>query len=263
MTNVNLDKLSITSVELIHGYNNAGICEFMLDELTETTISNSEDKVDITGKGGRKINSLKKKKSVTVKGTNGVLCGGLLANQTGGKITAINGATSKVRVVETLIVNSNKATTSETAIGTAGNELVSLNIKIGDSLGKEFTQVAATPTTGKFTYTPASKEITFFAGDLADGTEILVFYDKEITGRVVTNPSDNYSKKVKIYMDCLASDSCDNLYHVQFEFPRADFNGTFDIAMGDNPTTQAFEFESLAGTCGSNGNLWNMTVFGA
>ena len=30
-----------------------------MDELTDTTISNSEDRVDITGKGGRIIGSLK------------------------------------------------------------------------------------------------------------------------------------------------------------------------------------------------------------
>ena len=30
---INTEKLSITSVEMIHGYNNAGECEFILDEV--------------------------------------------------------------------------------------------------------------------------------------------------------------------------------------------------------------------------------------
>lgn len=258
---INLDKLSITSVELIHGYNNAGICELMLDELTDTSISNTEDKVDVVGKGGRKINSLKRNKAVTVQGTNGVISGGLLATQTGGTITTAEGEITKVRVVETLKVSSNKATTNAKAVGTVGNELRSLNVKVSDSLGKAYAQ-AATATAGKFAYAPATKEITFFAGDIVDGTEIVVFYDKEITGRTVSNPSDKYSKKLKVYVDCLATDACDNLYHVQYVFPRADFSGNFETAMGDNPAVHAFEFESLAGTCGSKGNLWDMIVFG-
>ena len=258
---INLDKLSITSVELIHGYNNAGVCELMLDELTDTSIANTEEKVDIVGKGGRKINSLKKNKAVTVTGTNGVISGGLLATQTGGTLTAAEGEVTKVRVAETLTVTDNKATTGAKAVGTVGNELKSLNVKVSDSLGKAYTQ-AATASAGKFAYAPATKEITFFEGDIEDGAEIIVFYDKEVTGRTVSNPSDKYSKKLKVYLDCLATDSCDNIYHVQYIFPRADFSGNFDTAMGDNPAVHAFEFESLAGSCGGAGNLWDMIVFG-
>lgn len=49
---------------------------------------------------------------------------------------------------------------------------------------------------------------------------------------------------------------------VQFDIPRADFSGDFDLAMGDNQTVHAFEAESLAGSCGNGGALWNYTVFG-
>lgn len=45
---INTEKLSITSVEMIHGYNNAGECEFILDEVQSATVSNTEEKVNIT-----------------------------------------------------------------------------------------------------------------------------------------------------------------------------------------------------------------------
>lgn len=259
---INLDKLSLTSIELIHGYNNAGECEFILDEVSDTTISNTEDKVDITGKGGRKIGSLKRNKAVNVKGTNGVLVGGLLRNQTGGDITDAEGEDTKVRIAETLVVTGDKAVTSQKAVGTAGNEILTLNVKVGDSLGKGYTQNASAAA-GKFAYAPATMEITFAAGEISDGTEIIVFYDAEMTARKVTNPSDTYSKKLKVYMDCMATDTCDNLYRIQFVFPRADFTGNFDLTLGDNPATHAFEFDSIAGTCGQQGILWDCIVFGA
>ena len=61
-------------------------------------------------------------------------------------------------------------------------------------------------------------------------------------------------------MDCLASDPCGDLYRVQFVFPRADFTGNFDLAIGENPAVHSFEFESVAGGCGGRGK--EMTAHG-
>ena len=69
MSTINTEKLSITSVELIHGYNLAGECEVILDEVQSATVSNTEEKVNITGKGGRVLGSLKKNKAVKVSGS--------------------------------------------------------------------------------------------------------------------------------------------------------------------------------------------------
>ena len=51
---VTINGFTITSLETIHAYNReTGVCELYLDELQETTIENTEDTQDITGKGDR------------------------------------------------------------------------------------------------------------------------------------------------------------------------------------------------------------------
>ena len=86
MANIAND-LTITSLETITGFDiTTGNFLFTLDELQNATISHTQEKEDITGKQGRKLNSLKKNKGVTVSGTNGMISGGLLELQVGGTL---------------------------------------------------------------------------------------------------------------------------------------------------------------------------------
>ena len=91
---VDVNKLSITEIDQITCFNNANELEFIMDEIQEGSINNTQEKTDITGRGGRKIGSLKKNKAVTVSATNGLLVGGALAAQTG---TEVEQGTFKVR----------------------------------------------------------------------------------------------------------------------------------------------------------------------
>lgn len=258
-----INDITITSLDTITAFDIAtGAYRFTLDELQSAKIANTQDKTDITGKGGRKLNSLKKNKAVVVSGTNGLVSGGLLELQTGSEFKELNDA--PVRWTDYLTVNSNKATTSYKAVGTAGNEIETVYIKNEDgTLGKTLTQ-DATVAAGKFTYSPDSKELAFNEGECTDGTEIVVFYTRNIKASVLDNISDTYSEKCQLYIDATGEDKCSKtIYHVQFYIPRADFSGNFDFELGDNQTVHAFEAESLAGSCGSAGTLWTYTVFGA
>lgn len=270
---MNINDITYTSLETITAFDIVtGEYLFTLDELQSATIANSEDKEDITGKGGRKLNSLKKNKTVTVSGTNGLVSGGLLALQTGGEFKNVDDA--PVQWTDYLVINGDKAATAYKAVGTLGNEIENVYVKNTDgTLGKKLTQ-DATPGAGTFAYDPKTKEITFNAGDYADGTEVVAYYMRNITASVVDNVSDTYSKKCKLYIDAFGEDKCNNTYRIQFYIPRADFSGTFDIALGDSQTVHSFEAESLAGSggsachggsnaIGSSGTLWTYTVFGA
>lgn len=252
---INTEKLSITSVEMIHGYNNAGECEFILDEVQNATVSNTEEKVNITGKGGRVLGSLKKNKAVKVTGSNGLVCGGMMAAQTGGEVTASD--TMIVRATEILTVSSGSATLTWTP---AKTESVKVYKKNADGTLGTALKAAATETPATGEYKLSDKAITVSASDSID--ELVCFYDREVSAAKVSNASDSYSKVLTVYMDCLASDPCDNLYRVQFVFPRADFTGNFDLAIGENPAVHSFEFESVAGGCGGRANLWDCIIFG-
>lgn len=262
---VNVNDLTVTSIETITAFDIlTGEFKWVLDELQSATISSAQETTDITGKQGRLLNTLKRNKSVTITGNNGLISGGMLSTQTGG--TFENKETS-VMFPDYLIVNGDAATTTYKAAGTTGNEVASVYIRNDDgTLGTILTQGAEVGE-GVFTYDPATRGLKFNEGDIADGTEIAVYYFRKIQASVLDNMSDQYSEKVELYIDAFAEDKCTNVYRIQFHIPKADFNGNFDIEFGDNQSVHAFEARSLAGaSCGhvSTGaaTLWTYTVFG-
>lgn len=260
---MNLDNFTIVSYDEFIGFDRAtGSLEMILDELDDFTLSQEEEKVDITGKGGRTIGAMKKNKKVTGKGTNGMLSGGALSTMTGSEI---EDGTFKIRYTDVITVNNNSGTTKETALGTTGDEISTIYIRDASkamlSGGKKLTQVAGTPATGEFQYNAGTKTLTFFDGDVADGTEVYAYYDANVTGKRISNKSDRYSKTLEGYINVTCTDGCDNLFYGQFIVPRADFNGTFDIAGGSDPSKLSFEFSSLPDLCTGKSDLWDFVIF--
>lgn len=263
---LNVNDITITSLDIITAYSLAGVPRFIMDELSDAQISNTQEREDITGKAGRLLNSLKRNKAVTVSGTNGMLSAGLLEAQTGGTFEAKSDA--PVEWSESLVVTSNEAVTSYRAVGTTGAEITALYVKDDAGAAQTKLEQAATAATGKFAYDPATKKLTFYASELADNTEIIVFYTRRVAADVLTNQSEKFSEKLRLIIDATAEDKCSNVYHLQIEIPKADFNGDFDISMGDSQTTHAFEANSLVSTAncgisGIGGALWTWTIFGA
>ncbi len=256
---MNIADLTITSLETISGFDiTTGDFLFQLDELQSATLSQGQETTDITGKQGRKLAKLKKNKTVTISGDNGMVSGGLLEMQTGSSF--VNGAT-EVMWTDYLTVADSAATTNYTAIGEEGAEIEALYVKNSDgTLGDLMTQ-DSTAAEGVFTYAPATKALGF--SGLADGTEIVVYYKRKISASVLTNDSETYSNKCQLYIDAMAEDKCANVFRIQFYIPKADFEGEFSFEMGDNQTVHSFEAEALAGACGSGATLWTFTVFGA
>lgn len=257
---MNINDITITSLETITAFDIVtGNYKFTLDELQTASLAQSQESTEITGKAGRKLATLKRNKAVTVSGTNGLVSGGLLEIQTGGKFE--NKAT-EVLWTDYLTVKSSAANTQWKAVGTTGAEIEALYVRNADgTLGAELEQAAAAAA-GKFTYDPSTKALGFHT-DVADGSEVVVYYKRKITADVLENESDNYSGKCALYIDALGEDKCANVYRIQFFIPKADFSGEFSFEMGDNQTVHAFEAEALAGACGAGGQLWTYTIFGA
>lgn len=233
---------------------------FTMDELQNASLAQGQEKIDITGKQGRKLTSLKRNKTLTVSGSNGMMSAGMLELQTGCKFDV---KAAEVMWYDYLTVTGNKATTNFKAVGTAGNEIAEILVKDKDGIVIEVLTQDAAASEGKFKYDPATKEIEFNAGDLEDGTEIVANYNRKIQASVLDNMSDTYSGKATLYIDLLAEDKCANVYRVQIKIPKADFNGEFNMEFGDNQTIHNFEAEGLAGACGAGDILWSWTVFGA
>lgn len=253
--------LMLTSIETITGFDLiTGNLKFILDELQNTTLDNAEETSDITGKNGRILSRLKRNKTVTISGTSGMISGGLMEAQVGGKF---EDKATEVMWTDYLTVSDNAATTNFKAVGTTGAEIVALYTKNDDGTLGDLLVQGAEAVAGKFTYTPTTKALAFYEGEIEDGAEIVVKYKRKIQGDVLVNDSENYSEKCILYIDCLAEDKCGNIYRVQIFIPKADMSGNFSVEASDSQTTHPFEATSLAGACGTNGTqLWTWTVYG-
>lgn len=251
--------ITITSLETITAFGiTSGEYLFTLDELQNTSIAQAQESTEITGKAGRKLNSLKRNKTVTISGANGLVSGGLLEMQTGSKFE--NKATN-VMWTDYITVSGSGTYTTYKAVGTSGSEIIGLYIRNNDgTLGAKLEQDDAA-SAGHFAYNPETRALSLYS-DIEAGTELVAYYERKITADTLTNQSDVYSGKCALYIDALAEDKCANVYRVQFFIPKADFNGEFTFEMGDNQTVHNFEAEALAGACGLGGTLWTYTVFG-
>lgn len=262
---VDVSKLIITEVAQITAFNNAGELEFIMDEVKDGSIKNTQEKSDVQGRNGRKLASLKKNKAVTVSATNGVLVGGTLAAQTG---TEVEQGKFNVRISDVMTVDAtNKCKTSKKAVGVTGAEIGTMYVKnangtLGTKLEQGSTVAAATGNTASvFTYDPTTQEITVDTSIVA-GTELVAFYDVEVDAARISNDSEKYSKVLKLYIDILLQDNCDTEYAGQIIIQRADVSGEFEISLGGDNFAHAFEAESLAGGCTGSTNLWDLIVYG-
>lgn len=256
---VNVADLMITSLDMITAKSLTGVPRFVMDELQNATIANTQEKNDLTGKQGRKLGSLKRNKAVVISGTNGVLSAGMMEAQTGGKFETK--ASTPVTVVDYLTVTGGAAYTEFKAVGTDGKEIEALYVVDESGVAQTTLEQATVVAAGKFTYAPATKKLAFHS-DIPDGTLVVAYYTRNVSGDVIDNLSDHYSEKLRLYVDGTAEDRCGNVYHFQIYIPKADFSGNFDLSLGNDQTVHAFEAESIAGACGSNGSLWSLTVFG-
>ena len=256
---MNLRDLAITSLETITAFDiTTGNYKFTLDELQNASISQSQESTDITGKGGRKLATIKRNKAVTISGSNGLVSGGLMEMQTGSKFV---NAETEILWSDYLTVNSNAATTTYTAVGTTGKEILAIYVQNADGTISAELEQAAEAGSGKFAYVPGTKALTF--SGIEDKTNIVVKYKRKVKADVLKDASDKYSDKCTLYVDALAEDKCGNTYRVQFQIPKADFSGEFSFEMGDNQSVHSFEAQALAGACGTGGEFFSFIVFGA
>lgn len=261
---INFDKFTITSYDQITGFDRTdGSLVLVMDEISDFTLNQTQETTDITGKGGRVISRMKKNKAVEGSGTNGFLSGGALAAMLGAEVKT--GDKFIIKYTDAITVTGGTGKTTKKAIGTVGNEIGTIYVRDASNAyvtgGTKLTQVAADPVAGQFTYDAATSTITFVDDDVADGVEVIAFYDAEVEGAKITNDADKYSKVLYLYIDCTCMDACDNVYHAQIIVPRADFSGEFEIAGGSDPATLGFSFTSMPNICTGSSDLWDFICF--
>lgn len=254
-----LEGWTITSVETIENYSRTDdTCLNILDEIKNITLSNSEDSADVTGKNDTVLFTIKKNKAVEGSGSSGYISGSLLSLQTGSD--SVSGKIKfRKREVISFEDNATEVVTAETAVGTAGSELLNVLITIDGTTTKY--EQASSEDASHVAYTSGTKKITLPAGITNAGT-IEVVYEYEKDGASVGNSADTYGKTTHTFINCLGKNTCDETYFIQIEIYRCDWNANFDFDMGGDGVEHPFQFKSLVDKCGvGNSKFWDFKVY--
>lgn len=202
------------------------------------------------------------------KRTTGTCTAATNKNEVMGLITGtpvVVGATTVPINNEVRTVNSDTATSVQTAAGTADAEFKGVYPYNSDGTrGNKLTQVATVTGTGEYSYDSGTKTITFFAGDFADGDEVTLFYEAttDAEASTIANDTGEFSEIVRIEMDTLVQDVCDGQeYGATLIIYKAKLTGGWmlDVAADGDVATLDVSFEALKGGC-TNSKLWDLII---
>ena len=256
-----LEGWTITSVETIENYSRTDdTCLSILDEIKNVSLANTEDSTDVTGKNDQALFTIKKNKAVTGSGSSGYISGNLLALQTGadpveGKIKF------RKREILKFVTPANTVTLSETAVGTKGAEILSLIVTIdGEATSTKYEQ-ASVAGVNKFAYSTSDNTITLPTATNDKSGTVEVVYEYEKDGASVGNKSGTYGKTTHTFINCLGKNTCDEIYFIQIEIYRCDWNANFTFDLGGDAVEHPFEFKSLVDKCSGENAFWDFKVF--
>lgn len=257
-----LNRFTIASVDDILAFNNAKELEFKLEDVTNFAMEGTEDALDITGKLGSLLMTIKRNKALTITATNGLVCGGLLAAQFGSDIES---GTYNTVVEYEGVVNSGNLTFTGAVSGTTGNEIGVVYVMTGANRGKKLTQGSSTSTSGVFTFEEGASEnehiLTFNSTDVPNGTKVRFYYEKPTTGSLMADSATKYAKTVRLIINLTLKDPCNGEFHGQIIAERAETSGEFNFSFGDNAVTQDFSSRIMADKCVGDDEYIKIIVF--
>lgn len=262
---VNSNKYIVQNMERISFFDlETGVCQFVVDDLQEATMTNEQETVYATGKNGVKIGSADRNKASRITATNGSIVDGVMAMQVGSEI--VEGTTIVPR--HFFMLATADGVTADVTVkpaGAVGNEIPYIYKRNADgTVGRPY-PIAAEASDEAFQYDPSAKKITLPTGAFSAGETVYAFYDIEVKdAKKISNREDRFSATGMLVADCFAKDICtEKSYYAKIVYPKAKAAGNFDLAFGNDPSVQGMEFEALSGGCGSSAikRLWDFIVF--
>lgn len=253
----NMERLSFFELE-------NGVCQFVVDDLQEATMTNEQETVYATGKNGVKIGSADRNKASRITATNGSVVDGVMAMQVGSEVVV---GTTIVPKHFFMITTNDGVSLPITIkpIGSVGNEIPYIYKRNTDgTVGKPYA-IGSKLTAETFTYDPATKKIALPEDQFEAGEIVYMFYDIEVKdAKKISNDEDKFSATGMLVADCFAKDICtEKSYYAKIVYPKAKASGNFDFSFGNDPSVQNMEFEALSGGCGTTATkrLWDFIVF--
>lgn len=201
------------------------------------------------GKGNPYLVGYSHSRRATATVTNALMTSEIFALQSGQPV--IVGANTNVVKRDVLTVNSDTATTTYVALGDADDEIGVAYTLVGGVPDEKFTQ-GASVASGVFTYDTGTKTITFNTAEIADGTEIVVYYryTTDATAQTIKFDADKFAGNKKVVFYGLATDGCSkDVFEAQVIFHSAKIgdNWTWDLAADGDPAVQNLDIEAVKG----------------
>ena len=206
---VNSNKYIVQNMERISFFDlDTGVCQFVVDDLQEATMTNEQETVYATGKNGVKIGSADRNKASRITATNGSIVDGVMAMQVGSEI--VQGATVVPR--HFFMLTTTDGVSADVAIkpmGAVGNEIPYIYKRNADgTVGRSY-PIAATASDETFQYDPSTKKLTLPTGAFTAGETVYTFYDIEVNdAKKISNQEDRFSATGMLVADCFAKDIC-------------------------------------------------------
>ena len=265
---VNTQKYTIQNIDAVTGYDlEDGTLLFRAEDLHSGEMTNEQETVYATGKGGVRISASDRNKASRFTAENGTIVEGILAAQVGTDVE-----TEKDAVIpdyyDVIAVTGEEgsatAVTTYTAVGETGAEIAFIYKKNADGTAGEKYPIAAAASETGFAYDPDTKTLSLPTKGLKAGDEIVAVYDfKVATAKHIQNREDKYSKTVRAVFDIFCQDICTNKSYLgKIIYPKGKVSGNFNLAFGDEFAVQNLEIEAMSGGCSGAANvLWDFYIY--
>jgi hypothetical protein len=234
-----------------------------ITRFNNVTFTNGQESTDITDQGTL-MARLDYGKSASFNFETPLISDTLLALQAGTDIEHVENI-SDIAIPDTFIVNEDIGITKygSNPGAVSGSEIrYAYLVDKNGSPYKTFTQ-APVAGPGEFSYAPATRTLTFDAGEIPDGSKVLIYtYPVVKEAKVIVNDSNKFSKSATCYIDIQVGDICDDSreYLMRVEFENGKFSGSYEWSIsGTDPASQSVEVASML-PCGES-RLWKAYIF--
>ncbi|MNW44434.1 hypothetical protein D3C74_216690 [compost metagenome] len=230
-----------------------------LNNLKTSGLENTAETIySLGGRGNAKIVGFSGNRGGRVTLQDAVFTNEVIAMMTGNDIKS--GAKS-IYQKEILTVEGNKATLKLTPVN-AANGLISVYTLHADGTHDEEIGFASEVAPNKYTLT--NKELSFNPGDLANGTEVVAYYQvaTDTSAKTITVSSDKFAGTYKVVLDCLVRNIIDEKdYAAQIVINKAKMEDNWSITMAATGDPSVFDIpmEILKPVNGTE--LYTMTVY--